>query len=185
MRSACGPICRAIAFQTLGPRAASASRSQRQTDAVQHRDLLVGRRRLAVRIERANLVRQVVRRRRRPLLDRLVGQPAEQRPAGVVRRRRPGQAQHVAQARIVADRRRQQPADAGLVQPALKRALQRVRQALAAELARADHLEQRAQHAAVVHDAVEDACGTEPRSRFDSTSSSAAGMSFMKARSRL
>ena len=36
-----------------------------------------------------------------------------------------------------------------------KRSLQRVRQALAAKLARANHLEQRAQHAAVVHDAVE------------------------------
>ena len=38
----------------------------------------------------------------------LVGQPTEQRPARVVPRRRPGHAQHVAQARIVTDRRRQQ-----------------------------------------------------------------------------
>ena len=156
MRSACGPICRAIAFQTLGPRAASASRSQRRRTPSKSATCSLGRCRLAVRIERTDLGRQVLRRRRRPLLDRLVRQPAEQRPAGVVLRRRPGQAQHVAQARIVADRRRQQLADAGAVQPALERPLQRVRQALAAELARADHLEQRAQHAAVVDDAVED-----------------------------
>src|SRR5207302_3398141 len=79
-----------------------------------------------------------------------------QSATSVVLRGWTGQAQNIAQARIVADRSRQQPADVGLVQPTLKGALRRVRQALAAKLARADHLEQRAQHAAVVHDAVED-----------------------------
>ena len=119
-------------------------------------DLGLGRLRLAEGSQGHDLLRQVGLGGRRPLLDRLVGQPAEQRPAGVIRRGRPRQAQHVPQARIVADRSRQQLLDRSRVQPPLDGPLERVRQALAAELARADELHQRAQGAAVVHDAVED-----------------------------
>ena len=109
--------------------------------------------RLAERSQSHDLLRQVGLRGRRPLLDRLISQPAEQRPPGIVRRGRPRQAQHVPQARIVADRRRQQLLDRGRVQPPLHGPLKRVRQALAAKLTRADELHQRAQAAAVVHNA--------------------------------
>ena len=67
---------------------------------------------------------------------------------------------------------------------ALKRPLQGVRQTLAAKLARQNHLEQRPQHPAIVDDAVEDLRKNQG-SASTGTSNNAAGMSFMKARSRL
>ena len=112
--------------------------------------------RLAVSDQTLDLRRQVGLGRRSPLLGLLLRQPTEQRTPLVVLRRWPSHPQHVAQARIVPDRSRQQLANRCLVQPPLERPLQAGRQAGAAELSRTDHLEHGAQNATVVHDPIED-----------------------------
>ena len=156
IRSACGPICRAIACpdrRTLG-------RVGQQVPAgmqvAEDQDLLLGRcppcgRQPAPGPHPADRPRWPEPNSRPACRSASRTAPGGRYPAASAA---PGAAR-----RAGSDRCRSKPTAASPpkpVQPPLDGPLERVRQALAAELARADELHQRAQDAAVVHNAVED-----------------------------